>query len=51
MAPAGQTALQVGARSGHLEVVKELISRRANVSVRDDLGELESWQECFHGKG
>lgn len=39
MASAGQTALQVGARSGSLGVVEELLSHQANVSVRDNWGE------------
>ncbi|MPC43903.1 hypothetical protein E2C01_037558 [Portunus trituberculatus] len=39
--PAGQTALQVGARSGSLGVVQELISHQANMSVSDKWGESE----------
>ena len=43
--PAGQTALQVGARSGSVGVVEELLSHQANVSVCDNWGESDGARE------
>jgi len=43
----GKTALQVSCHQGHIDIVKFLISSKANLEIQDNEGDTALHYSCF----